>query len=795
MSASPGTTTVAPRAGRRRITAGFFVAGTGSRSRRPIDVALAVVGLLVALGCARAAAHRGLLDGAVRGVADDLPRWATALFDAAYALGSVYAIGVVVAVVLTAPRRGRLPFAVLVAVGAAVGGAIVASYLAGAGLPEVDPGPVRSGSPHGFPTLRVAVVTAVLMVLRPFVVVSLRRFHVAVVGVQCVAAWAIGIAGPTDVLGALAIGIAAAGLTLVIVGSPAGHPSLHQVAATLAQLGIEVTGLRFAARQPWGARILYAAAADGRPLLVKVYGRDATDARLAARWWRTLLYRDQSAPGATRLQLVEHEALLTVLAERAGVHVDELVAAAESSGDAVLVLGAPAPSLEGRAEVDDETLRAVWDAVARLHGAGLVHGELTLAHVAMTEGQPVLSEFGSGVVAADAVERARDVAVLLSSQALVAGPERAVAAALAGIGTDAVASAQPYLQRAAMPRSLGGPGLKSVLPALSTAITERTGTPPPEPAEIVRIRWRDLLQTGLILFAAYALLTTLVELDWGTVWDTWRNATWSWVVIGLVVAQATSFADAATAMTTVRTRLPLVPLVQLQYAVKTVGLAISATLGRVALYTAFLRRFGEGPATAVTASALDSFAGAVANVVVVLVAVLLASSMPDVELSGPGNLDRIIVLFVIAVALSALAVALVARLRRHVVTAVRSAWSSLRVVTDSPTRALGLFGTNLASLMITAVAMWCMVEGLQPSLPYATVLFVTAAAALFASIIPVPGNVGVGEAAIAAGLVAVGVDSGPAFAIAVTQRLATSYLPPVYGAWALRWLRREEYID
>lgn len=810
--ATPPTPPPVPPPARRRLSAGFFVAGTGSRSRRPIDVALAVVGLLIALGSARAAAHRGVLDSAVRGVAEDLPRWATALFDAAYALGSVYALVVVVIVVLTVPRRGLLPFAMLLAAAAAIGGAVVASYLAGAGLPEFDPGPVRSGSPHGFPTLRVAMVTSVLLVLRPFVVIPLRRFHVGVVAVQCLAAWAIGIAGPTDVLGALAIGIAAAGLTLVLVGSPAGHPDLRQVSSSLAHLGIEVTGLRFAERQPWGARILYAEATDGRPLLIKVYGRDATDARLAARWWRTLLYRDQAAPGATRLQMVEHEALLTVLADRAGVGVDELVAAAETSGDALLVLGRPAPSLastrgpdaddatggsvDGLEDaVDDETLRAVWAAVARLHDAGLTHGELTLAHVAVADGRPVLSDFASGVVAADDTERARDVAVLLTSQALAVGATRAVDAAVAGIGGEAVAAAQPYLQRAAMPRSLGGQRLKATLPAIGTAIAERTGTEPPEPAEIVRIRWRDLLQTGLILFAAYALLSTLAELDWATVWDTWRNATWSWVAIGFVVAQGTAFADAATAMTTVRTRLPLVPLVQLQYAVKTVGLAISATLGRVALYTSFFRRFGEGPATAVTASALDSFAGAVVNVVVVLVALLLAKHLPEVDLDGPDNLDRIIVFIVVAVVLSAVAVAVIPKLRRHLMTAVRSAWTSLRVVTDSPARALGLFGTNLASLMITAVAMSCMVEGLQPSLPYGTVLFVTAAAALFASIVPVPGNVGVGEAAIAAGLVAVGVDSGPAFAIAVTQRLATSYLPPVYGGWALRWLRREDYID
>jgi uncharacterized membrane protein YbhN (UPF0104 family) len=178
-----------------------------------------------------------------------------------------------------------------------------------------------------------------------------------------------------------------------------------------------------------------------------------------------------------------------------------------------------------------------------------------------------------------------------------------------------------------------------------------------------------------------------------------------------------------------------------------------------------------------------------------VVAVVLADSLPDLDLSGPDNLDRIIAILVLVLVLSAIAVAVIPKLRHQLVLMVRSLGRSLRVVTESPARAIGLFGTNLLSLMITALAMTCFVEGMQPSLPYSTVLFVTAAASLFASLVPVPGNVGVGEAAIAAGLVAFGVPSGPAFAIAVTQRMATTYLPSVVGIGSLRWLRKQDYID
>jgi uncharacterized membrane protein YbhN (UPF0104 family) len=770
----------------------FFVSDTGS-TRRPIDLTLAVTGLVLVLVSSVAVSDGGgPLDAAVRRVAVDLPRWVSNLFDAAYTLGAAYAVVTVALALLTARRRRRLLLTVLVAVTAAGVGVMVTSFFVGAGWPDLGPGPVRSSTPDTFPTVRVATTTAVLLAIRPWLVLAYRRLAVAIVALQCLAAWIIGTGGPTDVIGALGVGIAAAGLALVLLGSPAGHPDLDQVRRSMAELGVAADDLRFADEQPWGVRLVLATAADGSPLVVKVYGRDATDAHRAARWWRTIVYRDQSAPDATRIQLVEHEALVTILAERAGVAVSPVVAAAAIQGDAVLVLGAPPPPAP-----PGQALAAIWAAVRRLHAAGLVHGRLTPDRIGLApDGRVVLSDFSDGRIAATPSDRGREVAILLIGQSLGAGAEAAVDAAIAALGTEPVAAAQAYLQRAVLPRQLRAEdGVKEAIVAVSSAITDRTGVPPPPPAPVARLKWQDLLQTALILVAAYALLSTLVGLDWETVTDTWRHASWPWVALGLVVAQATAPIDAVSTMSAVTTRLPLWPLTQLQYAIKTVGLAISATAGRLALNTSFLRRYGEGPAVAAIATALDAFAASLANALVVLVGILLAQSAPHVELGGADDLSQIIQLLVAAATLSALVVALVPFLRRKVVEAVRSSWTSLKVVTASPSRALLMFGTNLASLLVTAAALTCMCKGLGEPIGYAPAVFVVGAAALFSAIIPVPGNVGVGEAALAAGLVAVGVPSGPAFAIAVTQRIATSYLPPVYGAWALRWLRREDYIS
>src|SRR4051812_8203752 len=319
---------------RRRASSWFFVEVRGPRSRRPVDVTLAAGGLLLFTLCANAAAHRGPFEDAAQDLADTLPGWARSLFDAAYTIGAGYALVVVVFVVLTAPRRGRLPLTLLVAVALAIGGAALASFVLGDGWPDLMPAPVDAAADTEFPTVRVAAVTAALLVLRPWVTLTFRRLNAVIVAVECVAAWAIGIARPPDALGALALGLVAAGATLVLLGSPGGHPDLAAVADSLADLDIEVDALRFAEQQPWGARVLYGTGPAGSPVLIRVFGRDAADAQRAARWWRAIFYRDQAAPGATRLQMVEHEALVTLLAAREGVSVTPVVAAAESQGDA-----------------------------------------------------------------------------------------------------------------------------------------------------------------------------------------------------------------------------------------------------------------------------------------------------------------------------------------------------------------------------------------------------------------------------------------------------------------------------
>ena len=65
---------------------------------------------------------------------------------------------------------------------------------------------------------------------------------------------------------------------------------------------------------------------------------------------------------------------------------------------------------------------------------------------------------------------------------------------------------------------------------------------------------------------------------------------------------------------------------------------------------------------------------------------------------------------------------------------------------------------------------------------------------MIATFIPVPGGIGVMEAALIAGFTAFGVPQGDAAAAAIIARMASFYVPPVWGWGALVWLGRNDYV-
>jgi glycosyltransferase 2 family protein len=148
----------------------------------------------------------------------------------------------------------------------------------------------------------------------------------------------------------------------------------------------------------------------------------------------------------------------------------------------------------------------------------------------------------------------------------------------------------------------------------------------------------------------------------------------------------------------------------------------------------------------------------------------------------------------VALVASAVLVVAVPRIRRRVLPGVRDSLVGLWNVARLRRKRLEVFGGGIAAEVLYAIALGasCLAYGVHLNL--GQLIFVNTSAAVLSGLVPVPGGIGAAEAALTAGLIAMGVDESTAFAIAITQRLCTFYLPPTWGYFALRWLGRKGYV-
>jgi undecaprenyl-diphosphatase len=215
---------------------------------------------------------------------------------------------------------------------------------------------------------------------------------------------------------------------------------------------------------------------DGQRLFAKLIPRERRDEDLLYRLWRMLTRRraEPGRPGSgSASSQVEREAYLGLLAGTAGVRTPRVVLAGPyGNGSGLLVQRMiPGRSLEelDPPSVADATLAGVWEQVARLHRAGMAHGDLGRHSVVVdTEGQPWLVDFDHAAAVAPERLRQADLVELLVSLAVRFGAERALVGAADAVGRDplaaALAAVRPSALTAMTRQELDGlPGLREEL--------------------------------------------------------------------------------------------------------------------------------------------------------------------------------------------------------------------------------------------------------------------------------------------------------------------------------------------
>jgi uncharacterized protein (TIRG00374 family) len=567
---------------------------------------------------------------------------------------------------------------------------------------------------------------------------------------------------------------------------------------------VHAEGLEPEERQTAGVERVRAGDAEGRPLLVKVYGRDAADNQRVARIWRAAMYRSPGpAVGASRLHAAEHEALVTLLARDAGIPTRDVVTAASSaSDDAVLVLrgdATPIAEIE-RERVDDALLREAWLALGRLDGAKIAHQQLDGESVVLVGGHVGFVDFGGATVAPNEEQLATDRAQLLVLTAALANEGRAIDAAVDTLGAESVAALLPFLQTAALRPSLRR-AVKTAgvdVDALRKRAAETIGVEPPDLVKLRRVSPWSVVQMALLALAAYTIVDAAEGVEWHEVRDSVSDASWEWIAAAFVVAQLPRVTQALATMGSVPAQLPFGPVYGMQLATGYMNVALPSNLARMAVNIRFFQRQGLSAPTAVASGAIDSFASTVAQAALLAVLLVFSESSVAIDLPFPSGGSETLLWIVAGIAVAAVvALAAIARVRRAITGRVRAWWPDVRAtlgaLRTSHKLALLVLG-SLATEVLFAVALGLFAQAFGYDVSLAELLLINVGVALVGTIVPIPGNVGVAEFGLTVGLTSAGMSPESAVAAVLLYRISTYYLPPLWGFFALQWLQRNRYL-
>ena len=661
------------------------------------------------------------------------------------------------------------------------------SWLAGAAFP----------APALFASAAAVVVAAAPWLSRPW-----RRAAWLTLLLAAAARLLAGTALPMQLILALATGVTVGAAVLVAFGVPDRRIGPAGIAAALRDAGLPVTSVRPAEVGAKGSRKFTAVSADGRRLFVKALGSDQRDADLLYRAYRAVRLRNvgDTRPAASLFQAVEHQALVGVMAERAGVSVpcvDRIVRAGDT---ALLVMewvdGCSLDRLPA-GQVGDDLLARLWAEVGTLHRAGIAHRSLRAANVMVSPaGQPRIVDFGFSELAATQRQKDLDVAELLASLAVLAGEDRAAAGAAEGLGGPEVARSLPLLQPLALSAATrrAVKGQDGLLARTRAAAAAASGQEAPDLVRVQRVRPRTLLAIAIAAGAFYFLLPDLAKV--GSGWHALQSAHWIWLPVIIAFSALTYLASAISLLGSVSARLPFWPTVLTQGASSFVNRVSYGNVGGMALNVRYLQKCGVEPSAGVAAVGVNALAGAIVHAILLVVFFSWAGRGLGRAFKLPSSSTLLVILAVVAAVAGLVMITRQGRrfAVRKLLPSVRSSLASLRRVARSPVRLALLFGGSALVTLAYIAGLVASVEAFGVTAGIGQIGAVYLGASLVAAASPTPGGLGAMEVATIAGLTGIGIPSGPAVSAVLLYRLATYWLPVPPGWLSWRLLQRMDYI-
>jgi len=784
----------------------FAAPADDPRARRPADVATFIVSLLLTL--IFAAVHRAQSDideRVLEFVSGDKPSWLSGTATIVFIFGGLYTFGLIVGIAVFGKGRGAVVRDMLVAAVLAVAAIVGLAYLGGPEFPDFIPELLERNGFPSYPVGRLTIAVAILSVAGPYLSLPMRRVGQRLTIAMAIAAVIMTYGTVSSVLGGVTLGWATAAAVHVLFGSGLGIPSRARIMDALATARLDPTDIEFLEHQPVGATLVRAQLAgddgSGGDAQVKVYGRDAADAAFSSRLWRSMWYRDNTASLLENSDhLAARESLALLACERRDGPAPDFVGWSRTDTDDALVItewigGERLVDVE-TGDIDDDALDRMWTGLGRLGALGMAHQGIDRTHVVLTDDDVVFDDYSGAKIVADDDDRRADQAQLLVTTAIAVGEDRAIEAARRNLGDDETFALLPLMQTAALPPELQkdakANGVK--INNLRKAAAEALDAEAPELVQIARVSWGQVVMALLILVAVYSLISALTDIGFDTIADQLSQADWTWVVAAFAFAQLTNVGEYVSLAGVMGKKIPFGPTMMFRYALNFVDMAVPGGAGEIAMNIRYQEKMGVPAAAAVAQGPLLTVFSKGFDLILLLITARLVGQAVDTDEIDVGPVVQMLGFVIVAVIIGIVVVFAVPKLRDRVMPHIREGLSAVKGAVTDPERLLKIAGGTLLQKILFALTLSAAVAAYGNSISFGEAIFVNTAISLLVGLIPVPGGVGVSEAALTAGLTAVGVDPDAAIAAAITHRMVTAYLPPVFGSYASKWLTERDYL-
>jgi len=644
--------------------------------------------------------------------------------------------------------------------------------------------------------------TASPMMMQPW-----RRIAWSAVWVTVVVRMITATQAPVNLFVTLALGSAIGSAALVIFGSPRRRPGAASIRAGLADSGFAIDELADEDDERGGRR--YHGRAGGEPVDVVYLDRDDRDVELFARVVRSIRVRgvdEQRISVRPRIRAAQL-AQSTMMAQRAGARVQEVLAIAPTGTESsIIVLGAA--SAAGSTlreltddEVSDAALDDAWRQLGLLHRARMSHRSLTRDNVVVDGDLVTLLGLDTALLASSTESRAVDRAELLVSTALTVGVDRALDAAVRSVPADDLESTLPFVQLPALPAHTREEARKPkhLVDDLRNGLAGRLDVEQVELAELERISFGKIVTW--VGFAVLAFFVLTLVTNWSAISDAMAGIDWVWVLPAVIATLVGTVGGAMSLAGSVVRPIPLGDATVVMFGQSFLNRFTPMNAGGMAMRIRYLQKGGTDVAVSTAAVGLTSLASGVVQVAFIAFFFLWSSTDPtgDVTSGGGGGPELTLVfVFVGAIVVAAIVLALTPKFRRWLVALVKSTIEKVRhdfgELLRMPTKLSLLFGGQVIAKMSTILCfVWaCRAFGID--LPFAELGALYLLANTVASTVPTPGGVGAIEAALVFVLTRAGVPEAEAWAATLLFRLINYWLPTIPGYVALRYSERHELV-